>query len=463
MQRFTAHTVLPLVPTTGAVANDPGPDDLGGPVISRLLWRLLPFLFLLYVVAYLDRINVGFAALQMRQELGFSDDVYGIGSGIFFAGYFVFQLPSNLALERVGARRWIALLMILWGCISASNMLVTTPRSFYTLRFLLGAAEAGFFPGMILYFRSWFPADARARVVAMFMTAGPVSGIIGGPISGALLGLHHVHGLSGWQWLFLLEGLPAMILGVLAFFVISDRPENAKWLSPEQRTWLAKTLREEDQAAQALSRGAGNELSTVGRVVQILANGRLWLFAFVYFGLNTCAYGVSLWLPVGLRSLTGISNFRLGLLSTIPYATAAVLMVILGIHSDRTGERRWHVAIAAGVAAVALCFAGYATNVTWLIVAFSVAMIGVQSMNGPFWAMPSKLLSSSAAAAGIALINSVGNLGSGFGPYWIGHLRNSSGSFKAGLLSVAGILALAALVVLMASATSSQSASRAAR
>jgi MFS transporter, ACS family, tartrate transporter len=467
LQRFTAHTVLPLIPTTGAVANDPRPNDprpndLGGPVISTLLWRLLPFLFLLYVVAYLDRINVGFAALQMRQELGFSDDVYGIGSGIFFAGYFVFQLPSNLALQRVGARRWIALLMILWGCISASNMLVTTPRSFYTLRFLLGAAEAGFFPGMILYFRSWFPADARARVVAMFMTAGPVSGIIGGPISGALLGLHHLRGLSGWQWLFLLEGLPAMMLGVLAFFVISDQPENAKWLSPEQRTWLAKTLREEDQAALALSRGEGHESSTVGSVVQILANGRLWLFAFVYFGLNTCAYGVSLWLPVGLRSLTGISNFRLGLLSTIPYATAAVLMVILGIHSDRTGERRWHVAIAAGVAAVALCFAGYATNVTWLIVAFSVAMIGVQSMNGPFWAMPSKLLSSSAAAAGIALINSVGNLGSGFGPYWIGHLRNSSGSFKAGLLSVAGILALAALLVLVASAKSRPSASGAA-
>ena len=443
---------MPPTPTTGTVAHDTKPDDprandVGDRVISKLLRRLLPFLFLLYVVAYLDRINVGFAALQMRQELGFSDDVYGIGSGIFFAGYFLFQLPSNLALQRVGARRWIALLMIVWGCISASNMLVTTPRSFYALRFLLGAAEAGFFPGMILYFRSWFPADARARVVAMFMTAGPVSGIIGGPISGALLGMHHMRGLSGWQWLFLLEGLPAIALGVLAFFVISDQPENARWLSPEQRTWLATTLREEDQAALALSHNDGNKTSSANRVAEILTNGRLWLFAFVYFGLNTCSYGVSLWLPVALRSLTGISNFRLGLLSTIPYATAAVIMVILGIHSDRTGERRWHVAIAASVAALALCFAGYATNVTWLILAFSVAMIGVQSMNGPFWAMPSKLLSSSAAAAGIALINSVGNLGSGFGPYWIGHLRNSSGSFKAGLLSVAWILALAAIAL----------------
>jgi ACS family tartrate transporter-like MFS transporter len=416
-----------------------------------LLWRLLPFLFLLYVVAYLDRINVGFAALQMRQELHFSDDVYGLGSGIFFAGYFVFQLPSNLALQRVGARRWIALLMIIWGCISASNMFISTPRGFYTLRFLLGAAEAGFFPGMILYFRSWFPADARARVVAMFMTAGPVSGIIGGPISGALLGLHQVRGLSGWQWLFLLEGLPAIALGVAAFFVIADRPESANWLSPEQRQWLATTLREEDRAAAALTHNDGSEKSGASAFFSILANGRLWLFAFVYFGLNTCAYGISLWLPVALRSLTGVSNFRLGLLSTIPYATAAIIMVLLGIHSDRTGERRWHVAIAAIAAAAALASAGYATQIGWLIVAFSVAMIGVQSMNGPFWAMPSKLLSASAAAAGIALINSVGNLGSGFGPYWIGHLRSANGSFKAGLLSVAGILALAAVVVLIAS------------
>ena len=422
--------------------------DPAAPLIAKLLWRLLPFLFLLYVVAYLDRINVGFAALQMRQELRFSDDVYGIGSGIFFAGYFLFQLPSNLALQRVGARRWIGLLMILWGCISASNMFVTTPHSFYALRFLLGAAEAGFFPGMILYFRSWFPAEARARVVALFMTAGPVSGIIGGPISGALLGLHHLHGLSGWQWLFLLEGSPAILLGVLTFFAITDKPAAATWLSPDERAWLANTLQQEDAAAAAQAPVAVNSKSAA---YEAFLNPRMWLFAFVYFGLNTCAYGVSLWLPVALRSLTGISNFRLGLLSTIPYATAAIVMVLVGMHSDRTGERRWHVATAALLSAIALCFAGYAANIVWLVVAFSVAMIGVQSMNGPFWDMPSKLLSGAAAAAGIALINSVGNLGSGFGPYWIGHLRNASGSFRAGLLSVAAILTVASVVTLIAS------------
>ncbi len=422
--------------------------DAGAPVISKLLWRLLPFLFLLYVVAYLDRINVGFAALQMRQELGFSDNVYGLGSGIFFVGYFLFQLPSNLVLQRVGARRWIGLLMVVWGCISASTMFVTTPRSFYTLRFLLGAAEAGFYPGMILYFRSWFPTEARARVVAIFATAGPISGIIGGPISGLLLGLHQVRGLSGWQWLFLLEGIPAVVLGSVAFFFITDRPENAKWLSSEQRAWLTKKLREEEQEGAMLSHAGVN---TPPAAYEAFLNVRIWLFAFVYFGLNTCSYGVSLWLPVALRSLTGISNFRLGLLSTIPYAAAVVVMVLVGVHSDRTGERRWHVAIAAVVAAVALSFAGYAESVGWLVVAFSVASIGVQSMTGPFWAMPSKMLSGAAAAAGIALINSVGNLGSGFGPFWIGHLRNASGNFRAGLLSVAGILALAAMVVLLAS------------
>jgi MFS transporter, ACS family, tartrate transporter len=431
-------------------------NDPGAPIVRKLLWRLLPFLFLLYVVAYLDRINVGFAALQMRQELHFSDDVYGLGSGIFFAGYFLFQLPSNLALQRVGARRWIGLLMILWGCISASTMFVTTPHSFYALRFLLGAAEAGFFPGMILYFRNWFPAQARARVVALFMTAGPVSGIIGGPVSGALLGLHHLRGLSGWQWLFLLEGLPAIFLGIVTFFVITDRPAGARWLTSEERTWLAKTLQDEDAAAAAQRSAAEDSHSHAAHnpkspAYAAFTNFRIWLFAFVYFGLNTCAYGLSLWLPVALRSLTGISNFRLGLLSTIPYATAAIVMVVVGMHSDRTGERRFHVAVAAIVSAVALCFAAYADNIVWLVLAFSIAMIGVQSMNGPFWAMPSKLLSGAAAAAGIALINSVGNLGSGFGPYWIGHLRNVSGNFRAGLLSVAAILMLASIVTLLAS------------
>ena len=433
-------------------------DQVGESVIRKILWRVLPFLFLLYVVAYIDRVNIGFAALQMRQQLGFSDEIYGLGAGLFFAGYLLFQLPSNLVLRRVGARRWISVLMIVWGAISGSMMFVDSPKSFYALRFLLGAAEAGFFPGILFYFRSWFPARARARVVAMFMTAGPVSGILGGPLSGALLGLHNVRGLAGWQWLFLLEGLPAVLLGILALFLIIDRPQDASWLSAAECNWLTATLGEENLAASAALASPSPNLAAPARVLPLpaapalfntFANPRIWLFAFVYFGLNTCAYGITLWLPVALRSVTGFGNLVLGLLSTIPYLAAAIMMVVVGLHSDRTGDRRWHTAIAAFGSACALFVAGYAHSAAALLGAFTVAMVGVQSMTGPFWTMASSIFSGSTAAAGIALINSVGNLGSGFGPYWIGRMRTATGGFRAGLWSVAAILAVAAMVTIL--------------
>ena len=248
-------------------------------VVRRLTWRLLPFLFLLYIVAYLDRINVGFAALQMKQQLAFTDAVYGLGAGMFFGGYFFFQVPSNLVLERVGARRWIALLMMAWGVISASMALVIGSRSFYTLRFLLGAAEAGFFPGVLLYLKSWFPAQARARSVARFMTAAPLSGVIGGPISGALLGLHLVGGLAGWQWMFLMEGIPAVLLGVVTFAYLVDCPEDAKWLAGDERAWLLETLHQE--------RSEVREIGSKG-VFAAFRSGRIWMLALVYFGSQHC-------------------------------------------------------------------------------------------------------------------------------------------------------------------------------
>src|SRR5437016_5556989 len=300
-------------------------------VVRTLTWRLVTFLFLLYIVAYLDRINLGFAALQMQQQLGFTDAVYGFGAGVFFAGYFLFQVPSNLVLERVGARRWIAVLMILWGIISASMASVTSVRSFYALRFLLGAAEAGFFPGVILYLKNWFPARARARTVARFMTAAPLSGVVGGPLSGALLGLHLTPGLAGWQWMFLMEGVPAVMLGGVVLVYLVDRPEDAHWLPHEERDWLVETLRRE---RAEITGGAG--------VFAGLRSGRIWMLALVYFGLNTVSYGVSLWLPTLIRSLSGVSNFAVGMLSAIPYVAAAVAMVAVGLHSDRSGERRWH-------------------------------------------------------------------------------------------------------------------------
>jgi len=409
-------------------------------VVRKLTWRLVPFLFLLYIVAYLDRINVGFAALQMREQLALTDAVYGLGAGMFFAGYFFFQVPSNLALQRIGARRWIALLMTLWGVISSSMLLVSGPRSFYLLRFLLGAAEAGFFPGVILYLKNWFPAQARARTVARFMTAGPLSGVVGGPLSGALLGLHLKFGLSGWQWMFLMEGIPAILLGAVTLTYLIDRPEEAPWLHSEERDWLIENLRRErEQVSSWASTG----------VFSAFRNPQVWMLALVYFGLNTVSYGVSLWLPTLIHSVSGVGNFTIGLLSAIPYLAAAVAMVLVGLHSDRKHERRWHTALPAFTGALALIGAAYSTSVAPAILAISIATLGVFSMLGPFWAMPTSLLSGTAAAAGIAFINSVGNLGGFVGPYVIGLVRTSTGQFKGGLLLVGAALATSGAIVLM--------------
>ncbi len=413
-------------------------DIIEAVVVRKLTWRLIPFLFLLYIVAYLDRINVGFAALQMRGQLAFTDAVYGLGAGMFFAGYFCFQVPSNLVLQRVGARRWISFLMMLWGVISAAMVLVSGPSSFYALRFLLGAAEAGFFPGVILYLQNWFPAWARARTVARFMTAAPLSGVIGGPLSGALLGLHLTGGLAGWQWMFLMEGIPAVLLGCVAFAFLADHPEQARWLSDDEKEWLLATLRRERDEVNA---GAG--------VFAAFRSVRIWMLAMVYFGLNTVSYGVSLWLPTLIRSLSGMSNFWIGMLSAIPYIAAALAMVAVGLHSDRTGERRWHTALPAFVGALALIGAAYSISVGPAILAISVAVLGVFSMLGPFWAMPTSLLSGTAAAAGIAFINSVGNLGGFAGPYVIGLVRTSTGQFKGGLLLTSAALTSSGVIALM--------------
>lgn len=409
--------------------------EAGTAVISKLMWRLMPFLFLLYIVAYLDRINVGFAALQMQSELGLTDEVYGLGAGIFFAGYFFFQVPSNLALARIGARRWIAGLMIVWGIVSAAMIFATGRNSFYVLRFLLGAAEAGFFPGIILYLKNWFPLTARARAVAWFMTAAPLSGVVGGPISGALLGWHNLGGLAGWQWLFLMEALPAVVLGVLVLFVLSDHPGNARWLSEEQRVWLIATLERENSATLVSSR----------EFWRPFLSPKIWLLAFVYFTLNNCSYGISLWLPKVIRSLSGMSNLELGLLSTVPYISAAITMVLVGLHSDRSGERRWHVAIPAFSAGVALLACSHSKSLGPVVVALSISLMGVFSMCGPFWAIPSGILNGAAAAAGIAFINSLGNLGGFFGSYVMGKVGASSGEFIIG----AGLCFSGAVVLLV--------------
>jgi ACS family tartrate transporter-like MFS transporter len=402
--------------------------------------RLIPFLFVLYVVSFLDRVNVGFAALEMNRDLGLSPAVYGFGAGIFFIGYSVLEVPSNLILARVGARRWIARIMISWGLLAAAMMLVRGPLSFYLLRFVLGIAEAGFFPGIIFYLSEWFPAEARARAIARFMTAIPVSGIIGGPISGALLGLAGRSGLTGWQWLFLLEGLPAVLLGVAVLRLLPDRPEEARWLEADQRTWLTMRLAaERDRCVEH----HGFSVS------QALSNGVVWqLGVLVFLSVSFGQYALSLWLPQIVRGFSGLSNLQIGFVSAIPNLVAVVAMVIVAAHSDRTGERCLHIAAASAVAAVGFLGCALVTSPALSVMFLSLAAAGCLSAHGPFWPLPSKFLTGAPAAGGIGLINSLSNLSGFVGPYAIGLLNSGSGDFRSGLLLLACVpLAGMALVL----------------
>ena len=410
--------------------------DVSG-AVAKARRRLIPFLFLLYIVAYLDRINVGFAALQMNQALGFSDTVYGFGAGIFFLSYVLFEIPSNVILARVGARLWIARIMISWGLVSSAMMFVRSASGFYTLRFLLGLAEAGFFPGLIFYLTRWFPARERARTVAAFMTATLIAGVIGGPISGALLSLHGAGGLDGWQWLFLLEGVPSIVLGVTVLKVLADRPEEATWLSDPERGTLVECLRE-DQAVQRIETTGG-----------ALRNRRTWLLALVYFTIPVTLYGISFFLPQMLKTASGSSDFIVGLLSAVPYAAGAIAMVIVGRHSDRTHERRWHVLVPALVSAAGLALSTASTGTAWSVVTLSIAMAGLASMFGPFWALTTSTMGGVGAAASIALVNSVGNTGGFVGPYLLGAINDRTHSFAIGLLAIAVMLAGGASLVLL--------------
>lgn len=405
--------------------------------LAKVRRRLIPFLFLLYIVAYLDRINVGFASLQMNRALGFSATTYGLGAGIFFVSYVVFEIPSNVILARVGARLWIARIMISWGLVSSAMMFVRSAEAFYILRFLLGAAEAGFFPGIIFYLTRWFPARERARTIAAFMTATLVAGVIGGPISGALLSLNGRAGLDGWQWLFLLEGVPALVLGVVVLRVMIEHPGEAMWLSAAERAALTQALA--DDAA-----GPGATTAAVA-----LRNGRTWLLAIVYFTIPVTLYGIGFWLPQMLRSASPrAGDFAIGLLAAIPYACGAIAMVIVGRRSDRTGERRWHVLIPAMVSAAGLVLTPLGSGVLWTVATLSIAMLGLASMFGPFWALATAAMRGPGAAAAIALVNSVGNTGGFVGPYLLGAINDRTHSFAAGLAAIAAMLTAGALLVL---------------
>jgi ACS family tartrate transporter-like MFS transporter len=365
----------------------------------------------------------------MNRDLSFSSEVYGFGAGIFFIGYALFEVPSNLILARIGARRWIARIMITWGIIAAGMMFVQGPLSFYVLRFLLGIAEAGFFPGIIFYLSEWFPADVRARAIARFMTAIPVSAVIGGPISGALLGLGGRLGLTGWQWLFLLEGLPAVVLGVVVLRYLPDRPEDAEWLAPEQRRWLRERLN-----AERDSRVERHSYS----VIRALSSSVVWqLGLLVFLSVSFGQYALALWLPQIVRGFSGLSNLQVGFISAIPNLVAVIAMVIVAAHSDRTGERFLHIAAASAVAAVGFFGAALVQSSALAMMFLSLASAGLLSVHGPFWPLPSKFLTGAAAAGGIALINSLSNLSGFVGPYAIGLLSGASGNFRSGLLLLA--------------------------
>jgi len=414
--------------------------DIGRATMARVTWRLLPFLLLLYIISWLDRVNVGFAKLQMSGDLGLSETVYGIGAGIFFIGYGLCEVPSNLLLVRYGARIWIARIMITWGLISAAMMFVEGPRSFYVLRFLLGVAEAGFLPGIIFYLSQWFPREQRAKAVSWFMIGIPLSIVFGGPLSGWLLGFEGHLGLHGWQWMYLAEGLPAVILGFVVLGFLTDKPSDARWLTAEQRSWLAERIESENVAAKT-KHGLG--------LGAALTHPTVWLLALIMFCCQTGSYGLTLWVPTIVKGLSGFTNVEVGFFSPIPYIAAALGMVLIGRSSDRTGERFLHIAIPSVIGAAGFVATGLISAPVAALVALSVAAVGDYATRGPFWALPGKFLTGSAAAGAIALINSLAAFGGFIGPSMVGIMKDATGSFASPLFLLAGILLVGAVLTLV--------------
>jgi ACS family tartrate transporter-like MFS transporter len=415
----------------------------GRALYAKISWRLIPYIFLLYIVAYLDRVNVGFAALDLERDLHFSNTVYGTGAGIFFLGSMLFDLPSNLMLTRVGARIWIARIMISWGVISTCMMFMHSKESFYVLRFLLGMSEAGFFPGMIIYLTYWFPTGERARAVARFMTATSLAGVVGGPLSSYLLKLDGVSGLAGWQWLFLSEGVPTILLGISVLFVLKDGPEKAGWMRPEERVWLAGELQRDKERYGA---------ATHHRLGDAFRLPALWVLAGVYFVSQVGVYIVNLWMPLILNSFSrGAVSGDASLIAryaTVPYLAAAAMTVVVGWSSDKRNERRWHIAGCLTLAAAGFAWTAWAHSLVVALCAMTLAAVGLWSMMGPFWTLTTSMLSGTAAAAAVAVLQMVGGAGGFAGPYVTGRLRDATHSFTGGLYLMSGMALAAAMLSL---------------
>lgn len=404
----------------------------------KVAWRLMPLLLACYVIAYLDRVNVGFAKLQMLEDLGFSELVYGLGAGIFFIGYFFFEVPSNIILHKVGARLWIGRIMITWGMISSAMMFVDTPQMFYVMRFLLGVAEAGFFPGIILYLTYWYPSERRGRMTALFMTGIALSGVIGSPLSGAIMKMADgLWELRGWQWMFLLEGLPSALLGLVVIVALDDRVAKAKWLTEEERALLIRNIEADSAHKEEES------------VFKVMASGRVWLCAAIYFCSVMGTYGVSFWLPTIIKAMGYKDPLDVGMISAIPYGVSVAVMLLVAKSADRMRERRWHVAIPALLGGLGLMLSvTYAKEPVLAIAALTLGLSCILTTLPLFWSLPTSFLAGTGAAAGIALINSLGNLSGFVSPYAVGWLKESTGSTDAGVYMLAGGMVVGALLTL---------------
>jgi D-galactonate transporter len=421
-----------------------GPSSILDKAYKKATWRLIPFIFVCYFFNYLDRVNVGFAKLEMLDALKLSETVYGLGAGIFFVGYVTFGVPSNLILHKIGARRWIAIMMIVWGALSACMLFVSSPTSFYVLRFFTGVAEAGFFPGMVLYFTKWFPAHKRGQVMALFMSAIPVSGLIGGPLSGWMLS-HFSSGqggLDGWQWLFLLQGLPTVLLGVAVWFCLADGLRQANWLSAEEKAAMQQALDDDEQSRQSSSHA-------VHSFASVLRNGHVWMLGIVYFSIQMGVYAINFWLPSIIKSLGFQSATTVGWLSAIPYLFAGVFMVWVGRSADARRERRWHLAVPMLMALAGLLLAAnFSSNALIVMIGLTFATMGALTGLPMFWPLPSAFLGSAAAAGGLALINSLGQVAGFVSPFLVGWIKDFTGSTDVALYILSSVLFVGALIVL---------------
>jgi len=426
------------------IASTPGPSLLDG-AYRKATWRLIPFIFVCYFFNYLDRVNVGFAKLEMLDALQLSETVYGLGAGIFFIGYVTFGVPSNLILHKLGARRWIAVMMMTWGALSACMLFVSTPVEFYVLRFFTGVAEAGFFPGMVLYFTKWFPAHKRGQVMALFMSAIPVSGLIGGPLSGWMLSHFSAGqgGMDGWQWLFLLQGIPTVLLGVAVLFYLNDSLAQAPWLTAEEKTAMQTAL-DEDEAQRSSGTHAVHSFGAV------LRDWHVWMLGFIYFSIQMGVYAINFWLPSIIKSLGFESATTVGWLSAIPYLFAGVFMVLVGRSADRRRERRWHLSAPLLMALAGLLLAAnFSDNVVLVMIGLSLATMGALTGLPMFWPLPAAFLGSAAAAAGLALINSMGQIAGFLSPFLVGWIKDATGSTDMALYILSTVLFIGAMLVLV--------------